>query len=65
MQISWDDLHRPTTPGDYAFLDGIITVTNDDIEIWKAHPDATFKLVPFNAMTGRKCYLLGMADYQD
>lgn len=65
MQINWEDLSCPDVPGDYRFLDGIVTVTVKEIEIWEEHPEATFQLIPFQATTGPKRYLLGTADWED
>lgn len=65
MQITWKDLGKPDIPGQYPWRDGIVQVHVKDIEVWRDHPEAKFTLIPFQATTGPKRYLLGAADYDD
>jgi hypothetical protein len=44
-KISWQRAGRVTEPGRYMFTFGWLTVTGEDVAIWKQFPDATFTLV--------------------
>jgi hypothetical protein len=44
-KISWQRAGSVTEPGRYIFTFGWLTVTEEDLAIWKRFPDATFTLV--------------------
>jgi hypothetical protein len=44
-KISWQRAGAVTEPGRYMFTFGWLTVTEEDLKIWKQFPDATFTLV--------------------
>jgi hypothetical protein len=44
-KVTWQKAGRVTEPGRYAFTFGYLTVTVEDLAIWKQFPDATFTLV--------------------
>jgi hypothetical protein len=44
-KISWQRAGAVTEPGRYMFTFGWLTVTEEDLAIWKQFPDATFTLV--------------------
>jgi hypothetical protein len=44
-KISWQKAGGITEPGRYMFTFGWLTVTAEDLAIWKQFPDATFTLV--------------------
>ncbi len=44
-KITWQKAGRVAEPGRYMFTFGWLTVTADDIGIWKQFPDAAFTLV--------------------
>jgi len=48
-KITWQKAGGITEPGRYMFTFGWLTVTAEDLEIWKAFPDATFTLVELPA----------------
>jgi hypothetical protein len=44
-KITWQKAGKVTEPGRYMFTFGWLTVTADDLAIWKQYPDAAFTLV--------------------
>jgi hypothetical protein len=44
-KITWQKAGGVTEPGRYMFTFGYLTVTAEDLAIWKQFPDATFTLV--------------------
>lgn len=44
-RISWQRAGSVTEPGRYMFTFGWLTVTEEDLAIWKQFPEATFTLV--------------------
>ena len=44
-KITWQKAGKVTEPGRYMFTFGWLTVTADDLAIWKLYPDAAFTLV--------------------
>ncbi len=44
-KITWQKAGHVTEPGRYMFTFGFLTVTAEDIAIWKQFPDAAFTLV--------------------
>ncbi|AMA58053.1 hypothetical protein LPJ38_23885 [Bradyrhizobium daqingense] len=44
-KITWDRVGRVTEPGRYIYTFGWLTITADDLEIWKQYPQAAFTLL--------------------
>jgi hypothetical protein len=44
-KITWQKAGGITKPGRYMFTFGYLTVTAEDLAIWKQFPDASFTLV--------------------
>lgn len=44
-KVTWQRAGRVTEPGRYMFRYGWLTVTADDLAIWRQYPDAAFTLV--------------------
>jgi hypothetical protein len=44
-KITWHKVGRITEPGRYMFTFGWLTVTLEDLAIWKEFPDTRFTLV--------------------
>jgi len=44
-KITWQRAGRVTEPGRYMFTFGWLTVTAEDLAIWKQFPNAAFTLV--------------------
>ncbi|WGD48727.1 hypothetical protein QA641_24090 [Bradyrhizobium sp. CB1650] len=44
-KVTWDRVGRVTEPGRYMYTFGWLTITADDIAIWKQYPDAAFALL--------------------
>ena len=44
-KITWQKAGGVTEPGRYMFTFGYLTVTAEDLAIWKKFPNATFTLV--------------------
>lgn len=48
-KITWQKAGGITEPGRYMYTFGWLTVTAEDLAIWKEFPDATFTLVELPA----------------
>jgi hypothetical protein len=44
-KISWQKAGRVAEPGRYMFTFGWLTVTADDLAVWRRHPQARFTLL--------------------
>jgi hypothetical protein len=44
-KISWQKAGRVTEPGRYMFTFGWLTVTADDIAVWRRYPEAQFTML--------------------
>jgi hypothetical protein len=44
-KVTWDRVGRVTEPGRYMYTFGWLTITADDLEIWKLYPQAAFTLL--------------------
>jgi hypothetical protein len=44
-KINWAIAGRVTDPGRYMFRFGWLTITADDLAVWRAYPNATFTLI--------------------
>jgi hypothetical protein len=44
-KITWVQAGRVTDPGRYMFRFGWLTITADDLAVWKAYPNAAFTLI--------------------
>jgi hypothetical protein len=44
-KVSWEKVGRVTEPGRYMYTFGWVTITAEDIDIWRKFPEATFTLV--------------------
>lgn len=44
-KITWQKAGRVTEPGRYMFTFGWLTVTADDIAVWRRYPEARFTLL--------------------
>jgi hypothetical protein len=61
IKITWQKAGRVTEPGRYMFRFGWLTVTAEDLAIWRQFPEAAFTLVdlPDVAEDGREEFHLG------
>jgi hypothetical protein len=59
LRIGWSDLNNVQEAGQYPFRDGMITVLESEIAIWRKHPEALFTLVRKNPIRDRVEYALG------
>jgi hypothetical protein len=59
MKVTWEDVGCPDGPGTYAFKNGTINVTQQEISIWIEHPDARFTVRSFRPWTGNLQFALG------
>jgi len=44
-KITWERVGRVIEPGRYMYTFGWLTITADDLEIWKRYPNAAFTLL--------------------
>jgi hypothetical protein len=64
-RVTWEDVGCPDGPGTYAFKDGTINVTQQEISIWIEHPGARFTVRSFRPWTGKPQYALGGYELPD
>jgi hypothetical protein len=64
-KVAWEDAGCPDGPGTYAFKDGTINVSQQEISIWIEHPRARFKVRSFRPWTGKPQYTLGGYELPD
>jgi hypothetical protein len=46
-KVNWQQVGRAAKPGRYLFTFGWLTISDEDLAIWRTHPHAAFTLVPF------------------
>jgi hypothetical protein len=59
LKIGWSDLNYVQEAGQYPFRDGVITVLEQEIAIWRNHPKALFALMRKNPVRQSVEYVLG------
>jgi hypothetical protein len=59
LKIGWSDLNNVQEAGQYPFRDGMITVLELEIAIWRKHPKAQFALMRKNPIRHGVEYVLG------
>ena len=50
-KVTWQQVGHVTEPGRYMFRFGWLTITAEDLAVWKQFPDASFALVRTAAAT--------------
>ena len=58
-KVTWTQAGKITEPGRYMLRFGWLTVTAEDLAIWKQFPNATFTLVPAERSEDDDEYRLG------
>ncbi len=51
-KVTWQKAGRVTEPGRYMFRYGWLTITADDLAIWRQFPEASFTLVTLHGPWG-------------
>ena len=63
LKIGWSDLNNVQQAGQYPFSDGMITVLDLEIAIWRKHPTALFTLMRKNPIRQAVEYVLGAPEF--
>jgi hypothetical protein len=63
LKIGWSDLNNVQEAGQYPFRDGVITVLELEIAIWRKDPEALFALMRKNPVHDRVEYVLGKHEF--
>ena len=63
LKIGWSDLNDVQEAGQYPFRDGVITIQELEIAIWRRHPEALFTLMRKNHIRDRVEYFLGKHEF--
>ena len=63
LKIGWSDLNNVQEAGQYPFRDGVITVLELEIAIWREHPKALFTLMRKNPIRQGVEYVLGTSEF--
>jgi hypothetical protein len=63
LKIGWSDLNNVQEAGQYPFSDGVITVLDLEIAIWRKHPTALFTLMRKNPIRQAVEYVLGAPEF--
>lgn len=61
-KVTWQKVGRVTEPGRYMFTFGWVTISADDLAIWKQFPNASFALVRIASVDIEDEYRLGAFD---
>ena len=61
-KITWEKVGHVTVPGRYMFRFGYLTITSEDLEIWKQFPNAEFALVAQPSAGPADEFILGAFD---
>ena len=61
-KVTWQKAGRVTEPGRYMLRFGWLTVTAEDLAVWRQFPDAAFTLVNIPGKTDTDEYHLGAFD---
>jgi hypothetical protein len=61
-KITWEKVGHVTAPGRYMFRFGYLTITSEDLEIWKQFPNAEFALVAQPSTGPADEFILGVFD---
>jgi hypothetical protein len=64
-KVTWAQVGLVTEPGRFMFKFGWLTVTADELAIWKQFPDAAFTLVSSKPSEDGEEYCLGSFDIGD
>ncbi len=64
-KLTWSQAAQVTEPGRVMFKFGWLTVTADDLVIWKQFPSAAFTLIPAGSSEDGEEYRLGTFDIGD
>ena len=59
LKIGWSDLNNVQEGSQYPFRDGVITLLELEIAIWRNHPNALFALMRKNPVRQSVEYVLG------
>jgi hypothetical protein len=63
LKIEWSDLNNVQEAGQYPFRDGVITVLELEIAIWRKHPEALFALMRKDPIRQSVEYVLGKHEF--
>jgi hypothetical protein len=63
LKIGWPDLNNIQEAGQHPFRDGMITVLELEIAIWRKHPNALFTLMRKNPIRRGVEYVLGTPEF--
>jgi len=61
-RVSWKQVGDVQEPGRYMFRFGWITITAEDLQIWRQFPEATFALYEVPGAENSDEYRLGSVD---
>jgi hypothetical protein len=61
-KVTFAQVGKVTEPGRYMFKFGWLSVTAEDLAIWKQFPAATFTLIPLPTSEDGEEYRLGLFD---
>jgi hypothetical protein len=63
LKIGWSDLNNVQEAGQYPFRDGVITVLELELAIWRKDPEALFTVMRKNPVLDRVEYVLGKHEF--
>jgi hypothetical protein len=64
-KVTWQKAGGVTEPGRYMFTFGWLTVTAEDLAIWRQHPEASFTLVKLPSSDDDDEFHLGAFELPD
>ncbi len=63
LKIGWSDLNNVQEAGQYPFRDGVITVLELELAIWRKDAEALFTVMRKNPVRDRVEYVLGKHEF--
>jgi hypothetical protein len=64
LKVGWFDLNNVQEAGQYPFRDGVITVLELEIAIWREHPKALFALMRKNPIRQGSSTFLALLNFR-
>jgi len=58
MKVNWNDVQRLESSGSFPYRGGTITIRQQEINVWRARPDALFTVRGFRLWTNKPEYSL-------
>ncbi len=65
MKVTWEQLGKPMEPTSVSLAEGVIYVGKQQIDTWKAYPNAIYTIAQSNPVEGGTFYTFGKSELPD